>query len=56
VLQHVVLGKLNKEIAGDLGIHERTVKFHRTAIRAKLDVSSTAELVALWVESAKLEA
>jgi FixJ family two-component response regulator len=33
VLQHVVQGKLNKQIAYDLGIHERTVKLHRTAIK-----------------------
>ena len=32
VLGHVVRGRLNKQIAGDLGIHERTVKLHRTAI------------------------
>jgi ligand-binding sensor domain-containing protein len=28
VLRHVVQGKMNKEIAPDLGIHERTVKLH----------------------------
>jgi FixJ family two-component response regulator len=36
VLKHVVQGKLNKQIADDLGIHERTVKLHRTAITTKL--------------------
>ena len=36
VLGHVVRGRLNKQIAGDLGIHERTVKLHRTAITTKL--------------------
>ena len=36
VLQHVVQGKLNKQIAYDLGIHERTVKLHRTSITTKL--------------------
>ena len=36
VLAHVVQGRLNKQIAGDLGIHERTVKLHRTAITTKL--------------------
>ena len=35
VLEHVVRGRMNKEIAADLGIHERTVKLHRTAITRK---------------------
>jgi two-component system response regulator FixJ len=51
VLQHVVQGKLNKQIAADLGIHERTVKLHRTAITTKLGVFSVAELTKLWVEA-----
>ncbi len=50
VLRHVVQGKLNKQIADDLGIHERTVKLHRTAITTKLGVHSTAELTRLWME------
>jgi FixJ family two-component response regulator len=51
VLQHVLRGQLNKQIAADLGIHERTVKLHRTAITTKLRVSSVAELTKLWLES-----
>jgi FixJ family two-component response regulator len=51
VLQHVLRGQLNKQIAADLGIHERTVKLHRTAITTKLGVSSVAELTKLWLES-----
>jgi len=51
VLKHVVQGKLNKQIAADLGIHERTVKLHRTAITTKLGVPSTAELTRLWIEA-----
>ena len=47
VLQHVVRGQLNKQIAADLGIHERTVKLHRTAITTKLNVHSVAELALL---------
>jgi len=50
VLQHVVQGQLNKQIAYDLGIHERTVKLHRTALMTKLGVSSVAELTKLWME------
>jgi len=51
VLKLVVQGKMNKEIADDLGIHERTVKLHRTAITTKLGVHSAAELTTLWMEA-----
>jgi two-component system, LuxR family, response regulator FixJ len=50
ILQHVIMGKLNKQIAYDLNIHERTVKFHRTSIKTKLKADSTAELTKLWLE------
>ena len=51
VLSHVVRGQLNKQIAGDLGLHERTVKLHRTAITTKLKVQSVAELTRLTQEA-----
>lgn len=51
VLGHVVQGKLNKQIAGDLGINERTVKLHRTSITRKLEVQSVAELTKLTEET-----
>jgi two-component system response regulator FixJ len=47
VLRHVVDGRLNKQIAADLGISERMVKLHRTAITTKLQVRSVAELTRL---------
>jgi FixJ family two-component response regulator len=47
VLAHVVHGKMNKQIAAALGIHERTVKLHRSAITTKLGVRSVAELTTL---------
>jgi FixJ family two-component response regulator len=47
VLREVVAGKLNKQIAADLGIHERTVKLHRTNLCQKLGVHSAAELTHL---------
>lgn len=50
VLQHIVQGKLNKQIAYDLGINERTVKQHRSNIKAKFDIHSTAELTKLWIK------
>ena len=54
VLGHVVRGRLNKQIAADLGIHERTVKLHRTAITAKLKVQSVAELTRLCLEAGEV--
>jgi two-component system response regulator FixJ len=47
VLEHVVQGKMNKQIAAELDINERTVKLHRTNITRKLDVQSVAELTRL---------
>ena len=44
VLVHVLSGQLNKQIASDLGINERSVKRHRTSVMTKLEVSSVAEL------------
>jgi FixJ family two-component response regulator len=38
VLRHVVAGKLNKQIAYELGTVEKTIKFHRGAIMKKLGV------------------
>ncbi len=40
VLQMLVRGHLNKQIASDLGICERTVKVHRSRVLAKLGVDS----------------
>jgi two-component system, LuxR family, response regulator FixJ len=51
VLRHVVRGRMNKQIAADLGIHERTVKLHRAAVSAKVGVRSAAELTALAREA-----
>ena len=55
VLRLVLQGKLNKQIAADLGIHERTVKLHRTHITTKLQVHSVAELTRLAQEAGALE-
>ncbi len=51
VLCHVLRGRLNKQIAGDLGIHERTVKVHRKSIMTKLSVRSVAALAQLSQEA-----
>jgi FixJ family two-component response regulator len=50
VLAHVVSGKLNKQIAFDLGAAERTIKAHRASIMDKLGVQSVAELARLAQE------
>ena len=41
----VVRGKLNKQIAGELGTAERTVKAHRQKVMEKCEAQSLAELV-----------
>jgi FixJ family two-component response regulator len=51
VLSHVVQGRMNKEIAAELNINERTVKLHRTNLTRKLKVQSVAELTRLADEA-----
>lgn len=45
VAQHIVNGRTCKEIGALLGISHRTVEAHRAAIKRKLNVKNTAELV-----------
>jgi FixJ family two-component response regulator len=47
VLEQVVAGRLNKQIAAELGTVEKTIKFHRANLMRKLGVRSVAELVKL---------
>lgn len=44
ILTQVVKGRLNKQIAGELGITETTVKVHRSNMMHKLKIASVAEL------------
>jgi FixJ family two-component response regulator len=47
VFVHVVAGRLNKQIAGDLGTVEKTIKVHRGRMMSKLDVRTVQDLVRL---------
>jgi FixJ family two-component response regulator len=48
VLSRVVAGKLNKQIAAELGTAEKTVKVHRARMMRKMQFDSLAELVRAW--------
>jgi FixJ family two-component response regulator len=45
VMQLVVTGMLNKQVGGELGVTEKTIKVHRGRLMQKLGVTSVAELV-----------
>jgi FixJ family two-component response regulator len=47
VMAHVVAGKLNKQIAADLGTGEQNIKIHRGRVMGKMGVDSVAALVHL---------
>jgi FixJ family two-component response regulator len=47
VFLQVVSGQMNKQIAGRLGIREKTIKVHRARVMKKMQVNSLAELVRL---------
>ena len=59
VLAAVVKGRLNKQIAADLGIVEQTVKFHRARIMKRMQARTAAELMhmaaKLGIEAASAE-
>jgi FixJ family two-component response regulator len=47
VLEHIVAGRLNKQIAAELGTVEKTIKFHRANLMRKMAVHVVADLVKL---------
>jgi FixJ family two-component response regulator len=49
VMRLVVQGRLNKQIAADLGISEKTVKAHRASVMRKTGAGSVAALVRLYM-------
>jgi FixJ family two-component response regulator len=48
VLHKVARGRLNKQIAFELGISEVTVKLHRGNVMRKMEASSVGELIRAW--------
>lgn len=48
ILREVALGRLNKQIAFDLGISEVTVKLHRANVMRKMQTGSIGELIRVW--------
>lgn len=48
VLHHVARGRLNKQIAFDLGISEVTVKLHRSNAMRKMEITSIGQLIRIW--------
>jgi FixJ family two-component response regulator len=48
VLREVAHGRLNKQIAFDLGITEITVKLHRSNVMRKMEAASVGELIRAW--------
>jgi len=55
VLSHLALGKKNKDIATELFITERTVKFYVSAILGKLSASNRTEAVTIAVQKGLIE-
>ncbi len=51
VLLQMAAGKLNKQIAFELGLSERTVKMHRAAVFASLGVRTSADAIRLAIEA-----
>ncbi|MCL7981225.1 MAG: LuxR C-terminal-related transcriptional regulator, partial [marine benthic group bacterium] len=47
VFERVVVGRLNKQIARELGVSEKTVKVHRGRVMEKMEADSLAELARL---------
>ena len=48
VLAEVARGRLNKQIAHELGISESTVKLHRGSVMRKMQVASMGEFIRVW--------
>lgn len=49
VLNHIVAGKSNKEVAAEFGVSPRTIEFHRAHIMEKTGAKGLPDLVRLWL-------
>lgn len=54
VLELVAIGKMNKVVASDLGISERTVEVHRSHLMQKLGVQTLAQLIRIKIAAESL--
>lgn len=54
VLERIVAGRLNKQIADDLSISIKTVEAHRANIMEKLEVSNVADLIKVALKSSNI--
>ena len=45
VMRQIITGRLNKQIADDLGVAEKTIRKHRGQVMRKMQMSSVADLV-----------
>lgn len=55
VFEHVAVGQMNKAIAMDMEISERTVEVHRSQVMKKLGVRTLAQLVRIKIEAERLD-
>ena len=51
ILECIASGKLNKQIAWELGLSERTIKLHRAAVLKALGVRTSAEAIRMAIEA-----
>jgi FixJ family two-component response regulator len=55
ILDRVAAGEMNKIIAADLGISERTVEVHRSHVMQKLGAKTLAQLIRIKIYAEKSE-
>ena len=51
ILECIAAGRLNKQIAYELGLSERTVKLHRAAVLRALGVRTSADAIRMAIEA-----
>ena len=48
VMRHVSAGRMNKQVAGELGLSDITVKLHRANMMKKMEAYTVVDLVLMW--------